>query len=169
MLLLFCGFPDFYLDAMCDEVSLWKHKVVSTVPLNQVLVYMRSGISVVCLPIFRLYFSSIFFLSCKMYAMDMSWSLFLKILKLWSVLVHNPNGANICLTIHFYRLIFCDNCHLNPSNAEATILEKTSKPCHVGIHWISRWVLSDECPCAWVSVIFQVFCIGQISHQLHKG
>ena len=28
----------------------------------------------------------------------------------------------------FYTLIFCDNYHLNPSNAEATILEKHLNP-----------------------------------------
>ena len=37
----------------------------------------------------------------------------------------------------------------------------------------SRWVLSDECPCARVSVIFQCFfasfCVGQISYQQHWG
>ena len=49
---------------------------------------------------------------------------------------------------------------------------KPSKPYCVGIHWSSRWVLSDEYPFARVSIIFRIFAsfhIGQISHQQHKG
>ena len=55
------------------------------------------------------------------------------------------------------------------------ILKKnTSKSCHVGINWktLACGVLSDEYLCARVSVIYWFlasFCIGQISHQLHKG
>ena len=33
----------------------------------------------------------------------------------------------------------------------------------------SHLVLSDEYPCARVSVIFSSFCIGKIAHQQHKG
>ena len=48
-----------------------------------------------------------------------------------------------------------------------------SKPCHVGIHWIALTEYSQmSTHFARVSVIFIVFasfCIGQISHQLHKG
>ena len=36
----------------------------------------------------------------------------------------------------------------------------------------SRWVISDEYPCAMISIIFRgfaSFCIGQISHMQHKG
>ena len=48
---------------------------------------------------------------------------------------------------------------------------KPFKPCHVDIH-ISSWVLSDEYPCTTVSTFIRFFaslCIGQSSHQQHKG
>ena len=44
---------------------------------------------------------------------------------------------------------------INPSNAEA--FRKPSKPCHVGIHWKTHRDLSNEYPCARVSIIFQGF------------
>ena len=90
----------------------------------------------------------------------------------------------IHLLLHFKKclepiqpnLLLYEN--FNPSNGEAILSSKIQgckdfwkplKPCHVGTHWkISCWVLSDEYPCSRVSVIFQVFCNGQISHQQHK-
>ena len=42
---------------------------------------------------------------------------------------------------------------------------KPSKPCHVGIHWITLWIAEysqmspNEYPCTKVSVILQVYCI----------
>ena len=48
------------------------------------------------------------------------------------------------------------------------IFEKTSKACHVGIHWIALTVYLDEYPYAKVSVVFRFFAsfyIGQISLQ----
>ena len=48
------------------------------------------------------------------------------------------------------------NFHLK--HKDANDISKSSKPCHVGIHWkSSHWVLSDEDPYAMVSVIFQGF------------
>ena len=62
---------------------------------------------------------------------------------------------------------------LNPSNAEATFVQRTS------MHTLSCWysldsphrVLSHEYPCTYtrVSVILGLFCIGKISHQQYKG
>ena len=53
--------------------------------------------------------------------------------------------------------------HINPSNAEATFIQstRTSKPCHVGIHWIAFAECSKmSYPYAIISVIFfKVFCI----------
>ena len=58
--------------------------------------------------------------------------------------------------------------HVNPSTAKVIFIQSTglkdfrkpSKPCNAGIHWIVLTeVLSDECPCARVSLTFQVFGI----------
>ena len=71
---------------------------------------------------------------------------------------------------------------LNPSNAKATFVkstrmqrfvEKTPKPCHVGIHWIAlteHSQMSTHMP-GFQSFFgfFASFCIGKISHQQHKG
>ena len=74
------------------------------------------------------------------------------------------------------------SCLFNPSNAEATFVKNTKmqrllKTILTLSCWYSldsyRGALSDEYPFARVSVIFigffASFCIGQISHQQHKG
>ena len=55
-------------------------------------------------------------------------------------------------------------------------IRKSSKPCHVGIHWTALAEYSQMSthngPYTMVSVIFQFiasFCVGQISHQQQKG
>ena len=50
---------------------------------------------------------------------------------------------------------------------------KPSKPCHVGVHWIALieyFQMSTHLP-GFQSFfrVFASFCIGQISHQQHKG
>ena len=49
----------------------------------------------------------------------------------------------------------------------------TSKPCHVGIHWkalAKYFQMSTHMPGFWSFFRFlALFCIGQISHQQHKG
>ena len=70
---------------------------------------------------------------------------------------------------------------LNSFNAEAPASKalghkdflKSSKPCHVGIHWIALAEYSEistHMP-GFQSFfrVFESFCIGQISHQKHKG
>ena len=71
---------------------------------------------------------------------------------------------------------------LTPSNAEAAFVQstrkqrnlwKTLKLCHVGIHWIALveyFQMSTHLP-GFQSFFrfFAWFCIGQISHQQHKG
>ena len=72
-------------------------------------------------------------------------------------------------------MMFID--HLMPSSAKATFIhlqhkdartyEKPSKHGHVGIRWLA---LAEYSTCAHTSG-FQSFskCVGQISHQQHKG
>ena len=71
--------------------------------------------------------------------------------------------------------------NVNPSNADATFVQskgrkdfrKSSRPCHVGIPWIALTEypqMSTHVP-GFQSYFnsFKSFCIGQISHQQHKG
>ena len=46
--------------------------------------------------------------------------------------------------------------YLHPNNRDAKFFY-ASKPCHVGMQWIALAKLSDEYPCARISVIFKVF------------
>ena len=70
------------------------------------------------------------------------------------------------------RAVHLPKSNMNPSNAKTTFTQskrhkdfwKTVKPCYVGIHWITRWVLSEEYPCARVSVLFPFFL-----HHLASG
>ena len=62
---------------------------------------------------------------------------------------------------------------LSPKEKARKDFQKSSKPCHVGIHWIALadWELIDEWPCARVchSSALASFCISQISQQQQKG
>ena len=79
-------------------------------------------------------------------------------------------GINLSAFYHTYVLakLATISIQVNPSNVEATFVLstrtqrfwKTSKPCHVGIHWIALleyFHMSTHLP--GFSVIFQVICI----------
>ena len=69
----------------------------------------------------------------------------------------------LTLTIPDYYPFQCWG-YFRLKHRDAKIFRKSSKPCHVGIHWITRWVLSDEYLCARVLVISEVFasfCIAK--------
>ena len=50
---------------------------------------------------------------------------------------------------------------------------KSSKPCHVGTHWITLTetfhMSTHMLVFQWFLRIFALFCIGQFSQQQHKG
>ena len=62
---------------------------------------------------------------------------------------------------------------LSPNAQERKDFWKPSKPCHVGIHWkaLAEYSqMSTHMPgFQWFFRIFALFCIGQLSHQQHKG
>ena len=63
--------------------------------------------------------------------------------------------------------------YFRPKHKNANIFEKTSKSCHVGIHWIALTgysQMSTHMPgFQWFFRMFALSCISQISHQQHKG
>ena len=77
--------------------------------------------------------------------------------------VYAPDANGLTLPMH--RLI--------PKQKDAKIFLKSSKPCHVGIHWIALAEYSqmgNHMPgLQSFFSLFASFCNGQISQQSHKG
>ena len=90
--------------------------------------------------------------------------------------------TSITETLTYQYTIKSDGFHMftlsmlwvRSSNAqERNDVWKPSKPCHVGTHWIALIEYSQKSThipgFQWFFMFFALFCIGQLSHQQHKG